>query len=1190
MTEIAKYNGMMSYLTRPPAPQTQVADLVDDLEPGALKDELKEKFDPSQETYEEYLRRERLGERPFNASNGGSPKEEIVEPSKSMQMDTTTSNPIPEYNINDFRNDAEIYVLMLHNNTIPRTDIADKLNNFAQKGVDAGTFTMQDAGDMVRRLMGEVKDRAQKQRLRDVIIEGTGTVQRDNKAIGGGVIEGEDLGTREGFAGVKQVKNVAKFEKKFPDVELGDYYFDTRNPDYAGPGKGDSPRITMGPYKTKKEAQAAFNKRQKQAIQSKTQQFRDRKTLFDKHAQEINNFVTDFYNENVTKYGLRDYDSFEKAFLKAYKESGIKDIKNGRRASVLGFPNVGKFGVGRKVTASKSPLTLFNIDARTASGVNTARDAQAFFVKAFYAGQIEKNPQLLQNLKRYFEYFNIDKKFYKGTKLSREDLKKQYADVLDPSVKSDLLYLLESEDIGTGKLRGGYIKAFLPKEYEAYQKKKNNANLRYQRLLKEIEASMPKKALKEALDGDTSIKRFMTRQTDLLNKIFDTSPLKDAGSPELIFNADHLEGIAEIARMKNVKDKIRGLKNVVGTTAERNYELGMFGYSKNRQDLITKINKKTNVDKNVKKLNDITKIAYPEFKGDLYQYNPATKSVVPTKNFTVEYTPETAFKQYFRDLIKSPVGLKELQKQYKNNPGLQKIVQSDPDLFSKVDPKDLTNVQKVIRKMQNQMNSGMDPKLLVEYLGAEMKDIAAFGQKYGGDVLGKVGKGLTGVDLPIFQVMFGSMYDIEQDSPLWLTIPAAFTDEVSNIFGLYEKSKGKFGLGKVKDFGKFLASSLVPQKFLGKAIRSPFFKTVSKVGKAGTLAGPLLEAGAGAYRFEKMKDARDDAIRQFNIPIEVGNKAFDDYIRSTVPQDSLGYLDVDVDKGTAPVPESPGLEGLMRGIKQFGSMVGLADDPYAIQKVRGDVTGTGLTSPMALQRLYDRQGLVEGGPPDPKRRMILKMLGLIPAGIAGLASLRFGPKKVKKVIDTVKTAAAKGKPKWFDALVNKVIRMGDDVTERFATRDREIVHQTNIGDNETVRVYRDLETDSVRVEYESPDNMLEEPVDLEYKRTPPDESNPKGSVEFEVTESGFVGKADGPDDYFVDAEPVGGTDIKDLDSDVSKLKEFATGQKPTMKEIVKNKKRKDKVRRLNEGDLDERSQYITDRQGDYVPDPGEPDF
>ncbi len=42
------------------------AALVDELEPGALKDELVKDFDPSQETYEEYLQRKRLGERPFN--------------------------------------------------------------------------------------------------------------------------------------------------------------------------------------------------------------------------------------------------------------------------------------------------------------------------------------------------------------------------------------------------------------------------------------------------------------------------------------------------------------------------------------------------------------------------------------------------------------------------------------------------------------------------------------------------------------------------------------------------------------------------------------------------------------------------------------------------------------------------------------------------------------------------------------------------------------------------------------------------------------------------------------------------------------------------------------------------------------------------------------------------------------------
>ena len=47
-----------------------VADLVDDLEPGALKDELLKDFDSSQETYEEYLQRKSL-ERPFNMADGG---------------------------------------------------------------------------------------------------------------------------------------------------------------------------------------------------------------------------------------------------------------------------------------------------------------------------------------------------------------------------------------------------------------------------------------------------------------------------------------------------------------------------------------------------------------------------------------------------------------------------------------------------------------------------------------------------------------------------------------------------------------------------------------------------------------------------------------------------------------------------------------------------------------------------------------------------------------------------------------------------------------------------------------------------------------------------------------------------------------------------------------------------------------
>ena len=216
------------------------------------------------------------------------------------------------------------------------------------------------------------------------------------------------------------------------------------------------------------------------------------------------------------------------------------------------------------------------------------------------------------------------------------------------------------------------------------------------------------------------------------------------------------------------------------------------------------------------------------------------------------------------------------------------------------------------------------------------------------------------------------------------------------------------------------------------------------------------------------------------------------------------------------------------------------------------------------------------------RRTFLKLLGgAISLPIIGRF---FKPAKgVGKVSKTpiIKTPDIKGKPEWFDSLVNRVIMEGDDVTKKLATKDREVVHTKKLNDTDEVTVYQDLETDSIRVEYKSPDNMLEEPVDLMYKRTPPDESVPKGSAEFEASEMGFVSRQDGPDDYFIDAEPTGGSTIKDLDSDVSVLKEYATGKGPTMKEFVQKKKRKDKVKKLNEGDLEAQSQYIIDRQGDY---------
>jgi hypothetical protein len=228
--------------------------------------------------------------------------------------------------------------------------------------------------------------------------------------------------------------------------------------------------------------------------------------------------------------------------------------------------------------------------------------------------------------------------------------------------------------------------------------------------------------------------------------------------------------------------------------------------------------------------------------------------------------------------------------------------------------------------------------------------------------------------------------------------------------------------------------------------------------------------------------------------------------------------------------------------------------------------------------------------PDMGRRTFLKILG----GLAAVPIIGkfIKPMKVGKTIQKVpliKTDNVPGKPEWFDSLVNKVIIEGDDVTKKFATKEREIIHSKDLGDGTTVRVTQDMDDGAVRVEYESDANVFEDTVQMEYKKPLPDEGDPNPAAEFTTAESGPIGRQVSPDDYDIEIDEVGGTSIKDLDSDVSKLKEYATGQKPTIKEIVQNKRRKDKARAITD-DPEARMDAVISRQGDYVDDDFSPDF
>ena len=227
-----------------------------------------------------------------------------------------------------------------------------------------------------------------------------------------------------------------------------------------------------------------------------------------------------------------------------------------------------------------------------------------------------------------------------------------------------------------------------------------------------------------------------------------------------------------------------------------------------------------------------------------------------------------------------------------------------------------------------------------------------------------------------------------------------------------------------------------------------------------------------------------------------------------------------------------------------------------------------------------RLGLKEGS--GMTRRTFLKFL----AGAASIPIIGkiFKPLKVGKTVTKVpiiKTADVAGKPEWFDQLVNKVILEGDDVTKKFATGERQVVHVKKLDEDTTVRVTQDMDQGAVRVEYESPENVYGDPVQMQYKKPLPDEGDPNPMAEFDTAESGPVGRADGPDDYSIDIDEVGGTSISDLTSDVSKLKQYATGQKPTLKEIVQIKKRKDRAKAISEGGENEPDEVIR-RQGEFI--------
>jgi len=801
---------------------------------------------------------------------------------------------------------------------------------------------------------------------------GPKTETREDFAIGGGSIEGQDLGSREGFAGPQLIKS---------GVDKNKYTYGIRNPEYEGPGKGQSPTIKQGPFDTLEEAQKSFDTRQKKMAELKLSG--RNKAVTDK-AQEINNFVNDFYDQNINKYDLRDYNSFKKAMLAAFKESGIKS-GSGRNAILDDYPNIGNID-------SKVPFEKYGVGdlLRTKGSSGTSKPTDTFFKKLFYSGKIETNPILKKRLNDYLEYYNVDKKFYgDGAPIDRQGLKKKYADSLNNL--DDTLFLIGDDSIGTGKTRANILRKYFPDKVDAFIAKRGSTGELYKKNVASVENFLTEKQLKEALDGHTSIKKFMTSQTDQLKKIFDLSQLP----PSLVFNADHVEGMTEIAKLDNPEDIIRGLKNLVGMTKQRNLNLGWGGYSQKRRDLTDKINQGINPQKNLDKLNKLTQESYPSELKNKKAYLLKNGVLTPTQDFNFISDPETRFKQYFTELTSTPEGLKTLKSQYKDNPKLKQIVQTDPNLTSALD----NTYNKMIDVLKN-------PKFksVLQNSGLTLRG------------LGQMRKG----NIPGF---LNTMEKLMQKNP---DLRAELEYDFSDIENQYASASMMSDISpKPKEPEGVPAEAIAAGSLFGAKYAPQILKTLKNLGKAGlkTVGSPLVASGFAASELSKEDPNLAMAGAELLLPDitkrTLGETAKRKGILGLAKRVALNPY-FKLARGFTPVGAALiGAEGIKKlyDEEQKKKRMIEAMDPEERLRFLEEEKDTEELMSRAAAAYGGRMGFADG-PEDPKKRKFMKIMG----GIASIPLLgRFIDigTQAPKVAEVVKRTAD-GIPDFINDLIAKV--------------------------------------------------------------------------------------------------------------------------------------------------------------------------
>ena len=408
----------------------------------------------------------------------------------------------------------------------------------------------------------------------------------------------------------------------------------------------DKKLLTQNPDETKKQF---FNRVSNYSDEKAT----ERTSKFTKEIMnarsKIDSWTSNWLNNNLENYGVKDFDKMTKDMKKDWKIQSKKlklPTDKIQITTKTGFPNLST-SKGKESAVSKNPFSYNDVTFYTPENPSGMDKYKAQWKKIFYKNKIQTTPGLKENVKKYFDFINLDKRGATGGQTIES-----FKNILD----KDILFLLSEKDSGLQK--GSKFEVFnsfddLAKSYNEFTAKinrsetwKENANL--------IEKEL---GLKK-----NSIKNSMVKEQKAAAKFFGLNDLKGTG---LEYSIEHGQGLSAAARSGN-KDLMRtALNDLIGTTKMQNTAAGFGGFEATRGALIRDIEAGVNIKDNVSSLNKLTKDAYKDLgvKSNIYSIKDGK---LTSKPITTATTQADRFTQYAETIYKDPKGKTAIDKKFGN--------------------------------------------------------------------------------------------------------------------------------------------------------------------------------------------------------------------------------------------------------------------------------------------------------------------------------------------------------------------------------------------------------------------------------------------------------------------------------------------------------------------------------------------